>query len=169
MTTLFAFIFLSLLVTGYFLIAGHLYGRRPKKMADLVLKLDTSMVGRLFPFVDPIDPLVLDSKWYGEAVWAALGGARGLLRLRKGCSVAISMARLLEDQQGFAAEAAEFRSLAWSLNWEILGALLENLKCQLHPAERRIQGRNCAVLYCEIAATLEVVLSICEPTVPIAF
>ena len=154
---------LSFVICCYW-IASHVR-RKPKTYSELVELIDTERAGRLFPFVDTKES---EFAWDDELLWTEMGGVCGMIRIWKEAGIIITLARQIKKQhENCGPETTEIIERAEYLYLEIIGALIENLWKQSHTSIPRLQTRSCARLCCDIATSLEAVMQICEPTVPV--
>lgn len=151
-------------ITCCFWIVYHVR-RKPRTIAALVELIDTERAGRLFPYVDTKET---EFGWDDELLWEEIGGIAGMFRIWRECGIILTLARQIKKQNaGCDTEANEIIEKAEYLYLEIIGALAEDMWKGSHASIPRLQTRSCARLCCDIATSLEVVLQIYSPTVPV--
>lgn len=135
--------------------------RRPVRVSDLMGKVDPTLAARLYPFVEQKDPSLA---FNDESLLAAIGGIRGIVRMHDESGIFLSLAlrirkRYADDVGAPAREmirnALYLRAMTWL-------AILEAIVSATVPSLPMVQARSCTYLYCHIAISLDVVLSVCD-------
>ena len=136
--------------------------RKPKPIEELLNEVELNLAARLYPFIELRGPArFMDD----DELWKAIGGINGIFLIHKESRVFVSLAIKIakaypEDAKNFAEEilcsAVYLRLTTWA-------CLVEFMLRRIMPRLPRIQARSAAKLYCDIAMTIETVLSVCEP------
>ena len=134
--------------TAWVLIASM---RKPIEIDEMVNQVEATLANRLYPFME-----LKHHNWEDDDLWWAIGGTKGVHEMRGIAGLWMMIAIVLRHK--YPKEAKEMFCSAlylWILTWS---CLWENQIKRFAPLPR-VRARSCARLYCDISATLEVVMS----------
>jgi hypothetical protein len=140
---------------------GMAWSRRPRKVSELMGRIERDRVEKLCPFVE----FANESKAHDDAaLWNTMGGVRGVLQIHRETGVLLSIAIRVRKRypEDVSYAARQMFWTAMSLRLTSWACLLEAIVADIVPDLPRAQARSCAYLYCDLANSLEVVLAICE-------
>ena len=136
--------------------------RRPRSVDDLVKQIEKSLAGRLHPFVAVQD---YSAAFNDKYLLQAIGGTRGILQIYREAGILASVAIRIGKQHPEDARQDAQRLFYTSvyLRVTVAACLVEAALAIPAPWLPRIQARGCARLYCEIAESIDAMLSTWEP------
>lgn len=161
----FPYVAVSLVLIATLGWAAYIVLRRRRSIPQLVEQLEISRADRLYPFVEGYD---YSASWNDNALWAAIGGTGGIWEMRRDCGILMTIARNVkkttpaceEIAQNMFVKAFYLRSV---MTWLCVAESLVIIRLPSFP---RIHARSYARLYCDMAASLDTVLSGEKKTVP---
>lgn len=132
--------------------------RKPRNAEELINPV-SQLARNLYPFIEPRD----DSKdWSDESLWKIMGGVSGLREMHRDAGTLMTLVlQISEDSAGqLGVTCDEIVCECIYLRLQTWGALAENAAKRTIPCLPRIQARSCARLYCDIASSFDVLLSL---------
>jgi hypothetical protein len=125
----------------------------------LIQSIDSTLAAKLYPFAESCEDTLSDSR-----LWDEIGGVQGIARMHRDAGVFVTLSiriRKLYPEDSSHAMREMFRNALYLrlMTWL---SIIEFLAMTVMPTLPRVQVRSCALLYCEIRSSLDVVLSICD-------
>lgn len=133
--------------------------RPARSVPDLIQKIDKDLARKLYVCHEDYS---LGMVHHGQAVWAAIGGVRGLPHLISQARLLVSIVfELRKHHDGmFAEESERVRGVLGAIVMGSAGALWENIRARWHPSMTRIATFLCAEAFVHLSAEVEASLTL---------